>query len=127
MDKKATPNVDTSRSVFQTGCHSPSKRNNTKRLLSSSSNSPTTPTHTDKKIISFCSLNRYYILAFEDDNNESTALPIDTIADCEQCIQYENKVINDRASPIYTKHISITNCSALKNTFIQLTSVNDFL
>jgi hypothetical protein len=41
---------DKNRSVSHSGSLSPSKQKSTKRLLSFSSNSPTTPTHLGKKL-----------------------------------------------------------------------------
>jgi hypothetical protein len=114
---------DKSRSASHSGSPFSSKQKSTKRLLSSSSNSPTTPSHLGKKTKCFCSKNRYAILATEDDNVEPTVISTNTVIDSEQLIPLEGKTnSNPRAPSIYIKNTSIVNFSALKNTLIRLTS-----
>lgn len=95
-------------------------------LVLSSSNSPKTPTHVDKLPMSFCLQNRFAILTTKDDCLDSSAMSINTIVDREQHILLAKVNNNDRAPPIYIKSLSIKNCYALKNTFIQFMSINGF-
>lgn len=115
-------------SASHSGYISPSKQNSTKQLWSSSSNSPTTPSHLEKKKTkSFCSTNRYALLATEDDIVELIVISTNTSIDSEQLTPSVRKSdSNARATPIYMKNTSIVNFSALKITFIRLTSINGF-
>jgi hypothetical protein len=52
-----------------------------------------TPSHWEKKSKSFCSTNRYVILATEDNNVEPTVISTNTVIDSEQLIPLEEKKI----------------------------------